>query len=96
MQDFALVVFPGFEDDGKQPFAHPANGQILFRDIRALVEPVRAGEQLPRLFKSDAALRVRPQPGALACIEAETNLVLLLYHFEMAPGRAAPRMEAVR
>jgi hypothetical protein len=35
MQDFALVVFPDFEYDGKQPFAHPANGKILLRNIGA-------------------------------------------------------------
>ncbi len=79
MQNLTLIVFPGFEHDGKKPFSHPANGQILFRDIRTAVEPVRAGEQLPRFFKPDGALRVRPQPGALACIEAEAYSVLLLY-----------------
>ncbi len=48
MQGLALVVFLDFEYEGKQPIAHPADGKILLRNVGALVEPVRAREQLSR------------------------------------------------
>ncbi len=66
MQDLALVVFPDFEYNGKQPITHPADGKILLRNVGAPVEPVRrennsrtSSNPMPRLgfVRSLALLR---------------------------------------
>ena len=73
MQDLALFVFPHLEYHRVQPVSHLTNGAVLLGDVGPLVEPVRALEQFPGFFKSDATLWVRSQVAALADIEAEPH-----------------------
>jgi hypothetical protein len=46
----------------------------LLGHIRTLIEVVRAGENLPSLFKPDSTARVFPQLQAFARIEVEARL----------------------
>jgi hypothetical protein len=61
VQNFTLLVFPYFKNDGIHPVAHPADGHVLLRNIRPLVEPILPREELPRLFEPDAAPWVCPK-----------------------------------
>jgi hypothetical protein len=54
---------------------HPANGQKLLRNVGSPIEPIRLGEQLPRLLEPDSAPGIRPEATALARIEAEAHLI---------------------
>ena len=54
MQNLAICVFPDFEDDRIEPVSHPADGQKLLWNIGSLIEPIRPGEQLPRLLEAYA------------------------------------------
>src|ERR1035438_6075327 len=75
MQDLALFVFPGFEYDRVQPIAHPANGQKLLRNVGSPIEPIRLGEQIPRLLEPNATPGIRPEAPALSRIEAKAHLI---------------------
>ena len=65
MQNLALLVFPDFKDDGIQSVTHPADGQELLRHVRSLIEPIRPGEYLLRLFEAYAVPGIRPEALAL-------------------------------
>src|SRR5271170_8453463 len=41
-----LVILADLKDKGIQPLTHPADGPVLFRQIRTLVEVIRLGEYL--------------------------------------------------
>jgi hypothetical protein len=58
VQDLPLFVFAYFKDDRIHPVTHPADGDILLRDIRPLVEPIRPSEQIPRLLEPNAPPRI--------------------------------------
>jgi hypothetical protein len=73
MVELALLVFSYFKDERIEVWAHPANRSILLREIRSLVQIVRAIEDCPRLFKSDAVLGSLPQALAFARIEVEAR-----------------------
>ena len=75
MQDLALFAFPDFEDDRIQPITHPANSQKLLWNVKSPIEPIRAGEQLPRLLEPYAALGIRLEAPALSRIEAKAHLI---------------------
>src|ERR1700722_3257882 len=69
----SFVVLSHLKNDGVQPLAHPPDGPILLRPIRAAIEVVGVRKNLFYLFESDASLRVRPQPLALALIELKSH-----------------------
>ena len=75
MQNLALFVFPDFKNDRIQPVGHPANGHKLLWNVGSLIEPIRPGEQLPRLLKPDATTGIRPQAPAFSRIEAKAHLI---------------------
>src|SRR5580698_4904425 len=75
VQDFSLFVFPDFENDRIKTVTHPTDGQELFWNIGPLIEPIRPGEQLLRLFEPDASARIRPEATALSRVEAKTHLI---------------------
>jgi hypothetical protein len=50
----SLLVLTHLEDERVQGVSNPANGAILFGDVRALVEVVRAVKQSLRLLESDS------------------------------------------
>jgi hypothetical protein len=75
MQDFALLVLSEFENDGIQAITHSADGQILFRDIGPLIQPIGLGKQFLCLLESYAALWICPKALALSRIKAENALI---------------------
>jgi hypothetical protein len=54
---FAFPVFPHLEDNAVEAFFHPADGSVLFRNIRALVELIRVRKDFLRLLKADSRIR---------------------------------------
>jgi hypothetical protein len=75
VQNFTFFVFPDFKDDGKEPFAHPSDGEKLFWNVGSPIKPVRPREQLPRFFKTNSASRIRSEAPAFPRIEAKTHLI---------------------
>jgi len=73
--NFALFVFTYFKNDGVHAVAYPADGHILLRKIRPLVEPIWPREQLLHFLESDAAPWICGEAPALAEIEAEPYLI---------------------
>ena len=57
------------------PVAYPADGDILLRNIGALIEPIGPEEQLLRLFEPYPAPLVRPETPALPRVEAKPHLI---------------------
>lgn len=74
-QNFALVVFPDFENDRIQPITNPTDGQELFGNIGPLIEPIRLGEQFPRLFEPYASAGICPEASALSRVEAKAHSI---------------------
>jgi hypothetical protein len=68
MQNLTLFVLMEL-----QPATHPANGQMLFRNIGSLVEPIRLQEQFLRFLESDATFGTRSETLTLSRIETETH-----------------------
>jgi hypothetical protein len=60
MIEFALFVLAHFKDEGVEPHINPADRSMLFRQVGTVVLVVGTGEELPRFFESDPALRVPP------------------------------------
>jgi hypothetical protein len=54
----SLLVLTHLEDQRVQTFSNPADGAILFGEVRALVEVVRAVKQSLRLLESDSPFRI--------------------------------------
>jgi hypothetical protein len=54
---FSALFFSHLKNDGVQALSHPADGPVLLGAIRALVEVVRVGKDLLRLFESDTSFR---------------------------------------
>src|SRR5579863_395787 len=75
VQDLALFVFSEFKNDRIKPVTHPTDGQELFWNVGPLIEPIRLGEQLLRLFEPDASARIRPEATALSRVKAKTHLM---------------------
>jgi hypothetical protein len=71
----AFSVFPNLEDDAVEAIFHPADGSVLFRNIRALVEVIRVRKDFLRLLKADPTLGIRSQPPAFSRIEVESHEV---------------------
>jgi hypothetical protein len=69
---FAFLVLPNLEDDAVKAFPHPANGPVLFRDVRALVEVIRARKDLLGLLKANSTMGIRLQPPAFSHVELES------------------------
>jgi hypothetical protein len=40
MQNLAQFILTEFKDDGVEPVAHPTDGQVLFRYVGTLVQPI--------------------------------------------------------
>jgi len=75
VQNLALFVFADFKDDRIQPITHPADGQILLWNVGSPIEPIRPGEQLPRLLEPDATPGFAPRRRLLRGIEAKAHLI---------------------
>jgi hypothetical protein len=43
VQNLAFFVFSYFKDDRIQAVAYPTDSQILLRNVRSLIEPIRLG-----------------------------------------------------
>ncbi len=71
----SLAVFPNLEDNAVEVFAHPANGPVLFRSIRTLVEVVWMRKYFLRLFESDSTFGIRSQLSTLSRVEVESHKV---------------------
>jgi hypothetical protein len=76
MKDLAFLVFPHFEDDRINPVPNPPYSQKLLRNIGSPIEPIRPFEQFLRLFKSNTALWILPEPATLPGIEVKTVIPL--------------------
>jgi hypothetical protein len=75
VQNLTFLVFPDFKDDREQPVAYPTDSQILLRNVGPSIEPIRPGEQLPRLLEPNTAPGIRPEALALSRIETEAHLI---------------------
>ena len=72
---FALQVFLCLEDGAVEARFHPADGSVLFRNIRALVEVIRVRKDFLCLLKADSTLGIRSQPPAFSRVEVESHEV---------------------
>ena len=59
MIELAFGVFPDLKNHGVEAIAYPADGTVLMREIRALVQVVRMKENLLRLLETDTTLGFR-------------------------------------
>jgi hypothetical protein len=75
VQNLAFFVFSDLIDDGIQPVAYPTDSQILLRNVASPIEPIRSGEQFPRLLEPNAAPGIRSETRALSKIEAKAHLI---------------------
>jgi hypothetical protein len=76
VQDLTVFVLPNFEDDRVQSVTHPADRQILLRNIDSPIEPIRPGEQLLSFLEPDPTFGIRSEALALPDIEAEAHGVI--------------------
>jgi hypothetical protein len=58
--EFSSLALPHLKNDGIEPLPNPANGTVLFRQVRPLIEVIRPEKNLLRLFETNPPSGVRP------------------------------------
>jgi hypothetical protein len=71
----AFPVSPYLEDDAVEAIFHLADGSVLFRNIRALVEVIRVRKDFLCLLETDSTLGIRPEPPTFSHVEVESHQV---------------------
>lgn len=72
----AFIVFTYFENQGVEPSADPADRAVLFGEIGALIEIVRALENRLSFLEPDCPLWVPLQFEALLRVKTKPHLVI--------------------
>ena len=70
---FSSFVFPNFKNHRVKTTAGPANGAVLLRPILSLILIIGMTEYLLRFFKTDPALRIPSESGALLLVKLEAH-----------------------
>src|ERR1017187_6160473 len=95
MIELALIILTHLKDQRVEPLPHPANRDVLQGQVISNFEVVRTQENLLRLLKPDAPLRVLPQSLALRPVKIKSHtkynrytiLAGCLHLASMEPGR---------
>src|ERR1700691_1910103 len=69
----SFFVLAHFENERIQLSRNPTDSAALLGQIGALVQIVRMREHFLRFLESDAAFRIRPEPGAFALVKLESH-----------------------
>jgi len=72
---FSRLILTHLKNDGVEPLPDPADGTVLFRQVRPLIEVIRTKKDLLYLFEADSPSRVRPQSPAFPIVEVESHKV---------------------
>src|SRR5208283_2541347 len=73
--EFSSLVLPHLKNDSVEPLPDPAEGAVLLRHVRPLIEVIRAEEHLLYLLEADSPSRVRSQPPAFPLVKMESHKV---------------------
>ena len=61
MVELPFGVFPNFKNHSIEAVTHPADGAVLMREIRALIQIIPVKENLLRLFEANSTLGIPPK-----------------------------------